>query len=246
MTSARQAAEETIARSPCDEGAIVRRIAAGDELAFEVMMRRHNSRLFRLARATLRNREDAEDALQETYLQAWRAMPSFRGDASLFTWLSRLLLNECYARMRKHARRQRIMPIDALIPEDADIGAYSEAATMVVQDPDLPPQAAARAELRAMLESCLDGLPQTYRTVFVLRAVEEMTVEETAQCLQIPEATVRSRHFRASALLRTALAGDVDLAARNPFEFCGADCDRVVTAVLARLKTEGEGRGLQR
>ncbi|MDR5806893.1 RNA polymerase sigma factor [Caballeronia sp. LZ019] len=211
-----------------DELAMARRIVAGDRAAFETMMRRHNRRLYRLARATLRNDAEAEDALQDAYLHAYRSMNQFRGDAQLFTWLSRLVLNECFARLRRSSRRQNVIPIvDA--PDFID-----HADTARTRD-DAPDEALARAQVRALLERKLDELPELFRVVFVLRSIEEMSVEETAQCLNIPEATVRSRHFRARSLLRESLAQAFDLAERDVFEFGGSRCDRIVANVLFKL-----------
>jgi RNA polymerase sigma-70 factor (ECF subfamily) len=114
--------------------------------------------------------------------------------------------------------------------------APTEIDEMAPLDADTPDQALGRAQMRALLERQLDALPEAFRVVFVLRAVEELTVEETAQCLSIPEATVRSRHFRARSLLREALARQIDLAERDLFAFGGAHCDRVVAAVMSRLE----------
>jgi RNA polymerase sigma factor (sigma-70 family) len=222
-------ADTAAALAQYDEPDLVRRVSAGDLSAFEALMRRHNRRLFRLARATLKNEADAQDALQDAYLSAFRAIGGFRGDASLFTWLSRLVLNKCFARLRRDARRQNVIPmVDPNTPVDLD-------ALHMRDDSTSPDAAAARAELRALLERKLDALPAAFRVVFVLRSVEEMSVEETAQCLDISEGTVRSRHFRARSLLREALALELDLAERDVFEFGGAHCDRVVAAVLASL-----------
>ena len=199
--------------------------------AFERLMRLHNRRLFRLARATLRDDAEAEDALQEAYLAAHRAMPGFRGESSLSTWLSRLVTNECLARLRKRARRENIFPIGSL-----DAGDSEEAGMTDMQETASPPSMLVRAQMRALLERKLDALPLAFRGVFVLRAVEEMSVEETAECLGIPEATVRTRYFRARSLLRESLAQEMDLAERDLFEFGGCHCDRIVAAVLARLQ----------
>ena len=215
-----------------DEHAIVRRIVAGDRSAFVLLMRRYNRRLYRLARATLRDDADAEDALQEAYLSAYRCMGQFRGDAALSTWLSRLVHNECLGRIRRHARRQNIFPMAASTPD-------LEIDTMPGNDHESPDKALGRAEMRALLERKLDELPETFRSVFVLRSVEDLSVEETAQCLGIPEATVRSRHFRAKGLLRESLAHEIDLAERDVFEFGGCDCDRIVAKVVERLGRDG-------
>jgi RNA polymerase sigma-70 factor (ECF subfamily) len=216
-----------------DDGTLAKRVAAGDRAAFEQLMRRYNRRLYRLARATLRDAAEAEDALQEAYLAAFRAMPQFRGDASLATWLSRLVLNECFARQRRGARRENIAPMVS-----TSVMTDFERNTMDERQSASPDQALMRTELRALLERKLDALPEAFRVVFVLRCVEELSVEETAQCLGIPEATVRSRHFRAKSLLRESLAQEIDLAERNVFSFGGEHCNRVVAAVLAKLDAE--------
>jgi len=212
-----------------DDLGIVRRIVAGDRAAFELLMRRHNRRLYRMARATLRNDAEAEDALQDAYLHAYRSMNQFRGDSQLFTWLSRLVLNECFARLRRSARRQKVIPI----VDAPDYIEHTDA--MTTHDDDAPDQALARSQVRALLERKLDALPELFRVVFVLRSIEEMSVEETAQCLNIPEATVRSRHFRARSMLRESLAQAFDLAERDVFEFGGAQCDRIVASVLSKI-----------
>jgi RNA polymerase sigma factor (sigma-70 family) len=214
-----------------DDPALVRRTIAGDRTAFEQLMRRHNRRLFRIARATLRDAAEAEDALQEAYLHAYRHLQQFKGDAAFSTWLSRLVLNECVGRLRRQARRNNIAPIFA----PADQESLDRMGNSTLEAPD---QAAMRAEVRTLLERKLDELPESFRVVFVLRSVEELTVEETAACLDLPEATVRTRHFRARSLLRESLARDLDLAERDVFEFGGSQCDRTVAAVLERLQKE--------
>jgi RNA polymerase sigma-70 factor (ECF subfamily) len=184
--------------------------------------------LYRLARATLRDGTEAEDALQAAYLSAYRSIARFRGEATLLTWLSRLVLNECYGRLRREARRQNVIPmVDANTHVDID--------AMTAQDSDSPDKAVARTELRALLERKLDELTEVFRVVFVLRSVVELSVEETAHCLDIPEATVRSRHFRPKSMLRESLVHDIDLAERDVFEFGGAHCDRVIANVLSRI-----------
>jgi RNA polymerase sigma-70 factor (ECF subfamily) len=213
------------------DSALLERLRAGEAAAFELLMRRHNRRLYRVARSMLRDAAEAEDALQEAYLAAFRSVGNFRGDASLATWLTRIVANECMTRMRRHARRNNILPIVALPGDGAE-----EGQAMVDQEPDShgepPDRSLWRAELRALLESRIDQLPADFRVVFVMRAVEELSVEETAQCLGIPEATVRTRHFRARSLLRESIAQDLDLAQGQVFDFDGARCDRIVAGVL--------------
>jgi RNA polymerase sigma factor (sigma-70 family) len=203
-------------------------IAAGSVPAFELLMRQYNRRLYRLARATLRDRTEAEDALQDAYLSAYRSMGSFRGEASLGTWLSRLVLNECFARMRRYGRRENVIPM-------VSASRHVESTEMIVDQSASPANDLGRRQIRDLLERKVDELPHNYRTVFVLRSVEELSVDETAQTLGIPEETVRSRHFRAKSMLRESLARELDLAEPDLFEFGGEHCDRVVAGVMGRI-----------
>lgn len=212
-----------------DDPTLMRRMATGDHTAFELLMRRHNRRLFRLARATLRNEAEAEDALQEAYIAAYRSCRQFRGDAAPASWLYRLVLNECLSRIRRQTRRDRVAPMQRT--QDT-----VELDTMAANRDRSPENMLIRAEMRHMLERELDAMPAIFRQVFVLRCVEEMTVEETACCLGIAEATVRSRLFRARGMLRLAMARNIDMAQHDVYEFGGAHCDRLVGQVLLRLQ----------
>jgi RNA polymerase sigma factor (sigma-70 family) len=220
--------EALAASSTVDETAIIARVIGGDKGAFEILMRRYNRRLYRIARAVLRNNEEAEDALQDAYLSAYRLLAQFRAEAELSTWLSRLVLNECLGRLRRNTRRQSVIHIS---PSNTGF----EMDTTAADDADLPDRILGRAQMRELLEQKLDELPEIFRVVFVLRSVEELSVEDTARCLNTPEATVRSRHFRAKSLLREALAQDVDLAERDLYDFGGAHCDHLTAAVLTKL-----------
>ncbi len=214
---------------------LARRIANGDTKAFEQLMRRHNRSLFRTARAILRDDAEAEDAVQEAYLRAYRSFGSFRGDAKLSTWLVRIVANEALGRRRKDVRRAEIVPICG-----ADVQKPEVEAEVSVGDQDRPEGLAERAELRRLLEAKIDALPDAFRAVFVLRALEELSVEETAAALSIPPATVRTRFFRARSQLREALSLEVDFAIDDAFAFAGERCDRIVARVLARLAGEGD------
>jgi RNA polymerase sigma-70 factor (ECF subfamily) len=211
-----------------DELMLARRVAHGDRAAFEILMRRYNRRLYRLARASLRDDAEAKDALQDAYLNAYRAIGSFRGEATLSTWLSRLVLNECGMRQRRSARRRDIIP---LISSESNMTETER----VADAGEAPDHAAARTQMRGILESKVSGLPEALRVVFVLRSVEELSVAETAETLGITQDTVRMRHFRAKGLLREALAREIDLAESDLFEFGGCHCDAVVSSVLAKL-----------
>jgi RNA polymerase sigma-70 factor (ECF subfamily) len=221
---------------PRDEDALRERAAAGDARAFEALMRRHNRLLFRTARSVLRHDAESEEVVQEAYLKAWRALPGFRGEAKLSTWLVRIVMNEALGRLR-HSRAA-VLPIGpAAVGEPDEVAEETgDEAAAIAHDPE---HAALRGELRRIVERHIDGLPEQFRTVFILRAVEEMNVEEVAAALQVPAATVRTRFFRARALLRAALEKELDFAIDEAFAFDGERCDRVVAAVLRRIAQEG-------
>ena len=219
--------------SSLDDDALLQRIRVGDRDAFTDLMRRYNRRLYRVARSVLRDDAEAEDALQDAYLQAYRALPAFRGESALGTWLTRIVVNAALMRQRKTGRLADVIELgadfgsdDAAVPRDR------------LDEPAQPELAALRAQTRRLIETGIDKLPAAFRTVFVLRAVEELTVEETAATLDIPEATVRTRYFRARAMLREALAREIDFAIEDAFGFDGARCDRIVEAVRRRLEAE--------
>lgn len=210
--------------------------AAGDQRAFETIMRRNNQLLFRTARSILKNDEEAEDAVQEAYLHAYRALGGFRADAKLSTWLVRIVANEALGRLRR--RGADVIPLDTV----TDAGT-AQMETFMDQDPNVQPdRAVERAEVRKLIEARIDMLPDAFRPVFMLRAVQEFTVEETAAALGIPEATVRTRFFRARSLMREGLSRDLDLAYEEVFAFAGERCDRIVARVMARLNEGGDAR----
>jgi RNA polymerase sigma-70 factor (ECF subfamily) len=218
--------------TPCDRASdneLAARAVLGDAHAFEAILRRHNRLLFRSARSILKDDAETEDALQEAYLRAWRALAGFRADAKLSTWLVRIVVNEALGRLRR--RGALVIPLDTGVDAD-DQGPEASMA----DDPDRQPdRIAMRGEMRRLMEARIDRLPDAFRSVFVLRAVEELSVEEVALALDLPEATVRTRFFRARGLLREGLSRDVDLAIGDAFAFAGVRCDRIVAHVLARL-----------
>ncbi len=220
---------------PASDLELMARIRMRDTEAFAVLMRRHNRRLFRTARAILKDDAAAEDALQEAYLACYHHADRFRGDANVATWLTRIVVNEALQTMRRTRRRGIVVPID--MHDDTLPPAEATADAVDVNEPE---SAAMRAELRALIERKIDDLPDAFRSVFVLREVEEMTAEEVARCLDVPEATVRTRLFRAKARLRESIAREIDIAAQEVFEFAGTRCDRIVSRVLARLEADAQ------
>src|ERR1035437_6124511 len=207
---------------------------AGKDAAFALIMRRYNRLLFRSARSILKNDDDTQDAVQEAYLHAWRALSTFRSDAKLSTWLVRIAVNEALGRLRHSGAR--VVPLTASIDMD---GATPEMQMQANPD-DQPESTAMRAQVRKQIEARIDTLPDQFRTVFMLRGVEELTVEEVALMLDIPEATVRSRFFRARSILREGLSRDIDMAIGDAFSFAGARCDRIVEGGLAKIAHERE------
>jgi RNA polymerase sigma-70 factor (ECF subfamily) len=228
-----QTSPGTSASSATPDPQLAPLVAAGDEAAFRVLMRRHNQKLYRTARAILRDDAEAEEALQEGWLHAYRAMPTFRGDSQLSTWLVRIVANEALQRRRKARRTAEVIPMSV---DDESAGAPAMAEARDESDAAAPDVQALRGEMRRIMEARIDHLPDAFREVFVLRAVEEMTVEETAAALGIPEATVRTRFFRARSLLRESLAREVDAAMEGSYEFMGERCERMANRVIARLK----------
>lgn len=218
---------------------LVARISDGDQAAFESLMRRYNGKLFRIARAIVKDDSDAEDVLQDAYLDAYRHIDDFRGGAQVATWLTRIVINQALMRLRKQKRRSVIVPFRERRTLDAD----PTEADVPDHTTESPSSRVLREEIRRILERRIDELPLSFRTVFIMREVEDMSVQETAECLGISSATVRTRLFRARALLRESLAREMDLAAGDVFAFAGARCDRIVAGVLERVQGEEPGSG---
>lgn len=215
----------------CDEGALAKRISRHDHAAFEILMRRYNAKLFRVARAILKDDSDAEDALQEAYLDAYRGIAGFQGSAQLSTWLTRIVINRALGHLRSRKRDERVVRLAAAYEPATNLREESsrEGAS------ESPEQEALKLQLRKLLEKKIDDLPLIFRTVFIMREVQEMSVAETAECLLVPTATVRSRLHRARAQLRESLSVELDAATGDVFRFDGARCDRIVAGVLGRL-----------
>jgi RNA polymerase sigma-70 factor, ECF subfamily len=201
--------------------AIVARVVAGDTAAFELLMRRHNQRVYRAIRSVLSDADETEDVMQQAYVAAFTHIADFSGRARFSTWLVRIAVHEAFARLRKAKR------VTALDEGDGEEGAMAPTRN--------PEEAASDVELRALLEDAVDALPVDFRTVFVMRTVEELSSSDTAEALGIPEETVRTRLHRARGLLRADLAKKLERAAPNVYEFHLSRCDRVVAAVLARI-----------
>jgi RNA polymerase sigma-70 factor (ECF subfamily) len=214
-----------------DDAALASLAAQGDQAAFARIMRRYNQRLYRLAVSVMGDASEAEDVLQESYVRAFYALATYTGAGSLGGWLARIVRNEAIDRLRARDSRRSHIAIEADLDEQGAQPHEDETNVMI------DPQAlAANAELRRLLEHAIQRLPEQFRTAFVLREVEGLSVEETAEYLGIPPATVKTRDHRARNLLRSYLSENIDATIPQTFPFLGARCDRIVDKVLARLK----------
>ncbi len=211
---------------------LVDRVRAGDAAAFELIMRRYNQRLYRIARAILRDPSEAEDVVQEAYVRAYTRLADFNGPDGFGAWLSRIASNEALGRIRK---RGRVVAIDDWRRGGGESDDDERGIETMPSPSPGPERLAASAELRSVIEDAIDGLPDDFRAVFVLRAVEGLTVAETAVSLGIVEATVKTRLHRARRLLRERIAARVDATAPGAFAFAGARCDRMVSRVTTLL-----------
>src|SRR5690242_20615320 len=227
------------AKTETSDAALIERALARDAVALAEIMRHNNRRLYRAAWGILRDEQEAEDAVQDCYLKAFAALPKFRGEASLSTWLTRIAINE--ALMRRRKRQAQAAAVGNVIPLRPDESPAAEA----VEDPARSPESAAmRAQLRPYLEDAVGGLPEDQRAVFVLRAMEELSVEETAEILNLKPETVRTRFLRARRKLQEHLQRELKLSFGEMLPFAGARCDRLVARVLALLEADRSGDGI--
>jgi RNA polymerase sigma-70 factor, ECF subfamily len=216
-----------------DELALVRRCAARDPAAIRELMAANNQRLFRAAWSVLKDRHEAEEAVQSAYMKAFGAIGDFAGRSALSTWLTRIVVNEALGRLRSERRRRAALELEGV----AVLDHYREA-LMRGSEPAAPDATLAREQLRRLLEQAIGSLPASFRTVFVLREVEGLSVEEAAEVLAIPVATVKTRLHRARHRLRQALAPEVHSALTGAFPFAGADCERMTRRLLDALHIE--------
>jgi RNA polymerase sigma-70 factor, ECF subfamily len=207
-----------------DELSLVAQARRGSASAFATLIRRNNQRLYRVARGILRNDAEAEEAVQEGYLRAFAHLGEFKGEASVGTWLARIVANEALGRLRRNRKTSEL----------ANLGQAGPAAEAAAGEPG-PEHATARREIRRLIEAAVDALPPPFRTVFMLRGIEQLSVHETALCLGIPEETVKTRFHRANRLLREALRTQLASCLEGLFPFAGDRCARLTKAVLGRL-----------
>src|SRR5215510_13658198 len=210
---------------------LAKRIAQRDTLAVRVVTRRNNQRLYRTAWSVLKDRADAEDAVQDGYLKAFAAIDNFAGASSLSTWLTRIVLNEALGRRRSAQRKlSQLRAQSVALIDDYRENLMGGSATSSTPEVD-----AARGQVAKLLEQAIADLPEPFRIVFMLRAVDGLSVEETADVLEIPSQTVKTRLLRARRRLQVALAPTLQDALRGAFPFAGEACEALTQRVLARL-----------
>jgi RNA polymerase sigma-70 factor, ECF subfamily len=209
---------------------VVRRVQAGDSALFELLMRRHNQRVYRVIRAVVKEEADVEDVMQQAYINAFTHLHQFEERSQFSTWLIRIALHEAFGRRRK----MRLSESMAQIPSDVhgDRGELME----TLRSPNADPERQAYAqELHRVLEAAVDTLPETYREVFMLRDIEGLSTSETGEGLGLGEEAVKTRLHRARAMIRRAVTARIGEVAAGAFRFHAPRCDRVVAAVLARI-----------
>ncbi|UCI06207.1 RNA polymerase sigma factor [Mesorhizobium sp. B1-1-8] len=207
--------------------ALVRRALAREADAFRLIIKTHNQRLYRIARGVVRNDAEAEDIVQEAYVRAFSNLGAFRGDASLSTWLSRIVINEALGRLRK-GKRTVVMADN---PE-------AQIIRFPLNPSDDPERTMAQRQILGLVERATDSLPDVYRTVFVARVIEGLSIEETADLLGVKPETVKTRLHRARALVRKALDDEIGPVLLDAFPFAGRRCERLTQAVMRRLGVE--------
>lgn len=206
---------------------LVSRALAREGDAFRTIIKRNNQRLYRIARAVVRDDAEAEDVVQEAYMHAFANLGAFRGASSLSTWLSRIAINEALGRLRKKRRAANGGLVQAA---EAEIIRFP-----LTSDSIDPERTMAQRQLLHLVEQAADNLPEAFRTVFVARVIEGMSVEETAELLGLRPETVKTRLHRARALMRKELDARIGPILLDAFPFAGRRCDRLTTAVLKRL-----------
>lgn len=216
----------------CSDTVLVDFARQGDEAAMRTIVQRHNRRLYRTARAILRDDSEAEDVVQEAYLRAFAGLDGFRGEASLSTWLTRIALNEALGRLRRRRPTSGLDAIDAAAGRNgADLIMFPTAQSAANPETEL-----ARGQIRHLLEQAIDELPEPFRIVFILREIEEMSTEQTGLHLSLKPETVKTRLHRARRLIRAALNKGVSSAFAELFPFGGSRCDRMTERVMQLLR----------
>ena len=219
---------DTLMSMGLSDSEIVQRVRAGDDALFEILMRRHNQRVYRAARAVVKDEAEVEDVMQQAYINAFTHLHQFEDRSEFSTWLTRIVLNEAFA------RRQKMLRTESLAIRAGDNSrALMEEITSTQPDPE---RQAYAQELRRVLEHAVDELPESYRTVFMLRDVEGLSTSETGAGLGIGDEAVKTRLHRARAMMRRSVSARLGELSGSAFAFHAPRCDRVVAAVLESIQ----------
>src|SRR5215469_836902 len=220
--------ERLNASEPLSDEEVVRRVLQGETALFEIIMRRYNQRLYRIARGILRDDAEAEDVMQDAYVRAYSHLSQFAGRSQFSTWLSRIAIHEALARARRRTRMDQL--------GSADPNAGDDEMNLIATSPD-PEEQTSASELGKVLEAAILAIPQQYRLVLMMRDVEQLNTSETAAALEISQENVKVRLHRARALVRKELFARAGAEAASAFGFMGVHCDRVVATVLGRIRS---------
>jgi RNA polymerase sigma-70 factor (ECF subfamily) len=211
---------------------IIARVQAGERALYEIIMRRYNQRLYRVARAILHDNAEAEDVMQDAYVRAYTHLDQFAGRSAFSTWLTRIAVHEALTRLRSRNRHPQV-----------DVTEYDGEISMKTSSNSLDPeQSASTGQLREFLEEAVLNLPESYRTVIMLRDIEELSTAETAEALDLTEDNVKVRLHRGHGMIRNWLFERIGSGAKEAFPFMGARCDRVVEKVFDRLTKLADAR----
>ncbi len=232
-------AGHAVARDELSDEQLVRLVRSGEPASFRTMMQRHNQRLYRVARGILGEDSEAEDVVQDTWMRAFQNLAGYRGESALSTWLTRIAINEALGRKRKRRPAIDLEKLD-LIDEQGEARVLIFPGSRAGDDPEAD---ASRSEIRRLLERAIDELPESFRVVFVMRDVEQMSVEETAAQLDVAAATVKTRLHRARLKLREALQQQLGALLTDTYAFDGERCERITQTVLTRLGVQTDDAG---
>jgi RNA polymerase sigma-70 factor, ECF subfamily len=223
---------EAVPSAMMPDAEIVRRVCAGEHALFEILMRRHNRRVYRAARAIVKDEAEVEDVMQQAYINAFTHLDRFESRSQFSTWLTRIALNEAFGRRRKMQRTESMTATQRIQDEQ-----HGELMEMIASPQADPERQAYAQELSRVLEAAVDALPETYRTVFMLRDIEGLSTSETGEGLGLGEEAVKTRLHRARAMIRRTVTAQIGTVAAGSFQFHAPRCDRVVAHVLATIES---------
>ena len=230
VTQAKKVQEITLPALVLSDEDLVRKTIEGNHNAYGGLMRRYNQRMFRVARSIVKNDSVAMDVVQESHIKAFSKLDSYNGGSSFVSWLHAITRNEALMYLRKHKVERTMITYD-----DSPAGAEGSRGLHLVAPQETPDRTAENEQIKQLINLKVDELPESFRIVFVLRAIEQLSVKETAEILNINSDTVKTRYFRAKRLMRKSIQSYLNVAGVTVYEFGGEHCDTIVYKVLARI-----------